>query len=87
MCSLYLSKGCSLYINTLRQLFVGGGVFGFITPLRSLFSFCHMNCTGAGSAQGAANRRRPLHPRALAAKSPLRGALSLSLTAFGSGAR
>ncbi|MGQ7176540.1 hypothetical protein ACUOA5_12615, partial [Escherichia coli] len=28
--------------------------------------------TGAGSAQGAANRRRPLHPQALASKSPKR---------------
>ncbi len=39
--------------------------------------------TGARSAQGAANRRRPLHPRLWRTKSPLRGALGLSLTATG----
>ena len=43
--------------------------------------------TGARSAQGAANRRRPLHPGLWRTKSPLRGALDLSLAATGSGAR
>ncbi len=43
--------------------------------------------TGARSAQGAANRRRPCTPGLWRTKSPLRGALGLSLTATGSGAR
>ncbi len=38
---------------------------------------------GAGSAQGAASRRRPLYPRLRPATSPLRGAFDLSLQASG----
>ncbi len=38
---------------------------------------------GAGSAQGAASRRRPLYPGLRPAKSPLRGPFDLSLQASG----
>ncbi len=38
---------------------------------------------GAGSAQGAASRRRPLYPRAPASKIALRGAFDFSLQAAG----
>ncbi len=38
---------------------------------------------GAGSAQGAASRRRPLYPGLRPATSPLRGAFDLSLQASG----
>ena len=56
-------------------------------PIALLIYPMPYNQNGARSAQGVANRRRPLHPRALAAESPLRGTLSLCLAAFGSGAR
>ncbi|MDW3778214.1 hypothetical protein QWU01_15510, partial [Kluyvera cryocrescens] len=40
-------------------------------PVALLIHLAPYKPNGARSAQGAANRRRPLHPRALAAESPL----------------
>ncbi len=51
--------------------------------LRSRLGLLRYVSYGAGSAQGAASRRRPLYPRARPAKSPLRGTFDLSLQASG----
>ena len=53
--------------------------------LRSRLIFLQYVFRGAGSAQGAASRRRPLYPRALAAKIATSWFLRLIPTGFGSG--
>ncbi|KZQ65922.1 hypothetical protein A3N56_16945 [Klebsiella aerogenes] len=53
--------------------------------LRSRLIFLQYVFRGAGSAQGAANRRRPLYPRALAAKIAATRSLRLIPSGFGSG--
>ena len=50
-------------------------------PVNRLRYACH----GAGSAQGAANRRRPLYPRAPASKIAATRSLRLIPAGFGSG--
>ena len=48
-----------------RGIFNSILVFSIVALLSCAMPY---KATGAGSAQGAANRRRPLHPRALANK-------------------
>ena len=53
--------------------------------MRPRLIFLQSVCRGAGSAQGAASRRRPLYPRALAAKIATSWFLRLIPAGFGSG--
>ena len=68
-CSHYVWQGYNFYVNS--------GQIALPVDLLRYVSY------GAGSAQGAASRRRPLYPRAPPAKSPLRGTFDLSLQAAG----